>query len=1263
MNNRGQFSIIAAMFIAVILISSVMITYATIRFGSNQEQPQVLSAIDETNLALKKVLGFTVGYYGSILQITGNSSYAYEQSANYLNSGLANIAEISPEWSFSYTVTDLQLKTNWFMNQSYSKGILNVTYSLTGLGISGVAYSASLGLSVNIFPSDLTQKVLLNVTRDDGEPVNDLSRQNFEFYRYRYGNLTWQMASPTSEPIAYSNGTYLIDIPTDMPEINPYAYLIQVKDTRGLAVSASSYSRYTGTLIFNSTFEQDNKYVEFDNSNVDGVNGKGTHSDFAAQQAAPDSNYDTLTEGNAGTQTHDFFPESYTPIGGTTWTSGPLSSLQANDGSYMTFQAYPTAFSGTTTFGYSTKGSSMNDFSSVRGSLFTTSSFGFATSMSANLKFTSTNGNFGNINTGSSGDSIENVIRGGRFTSPSSMTIAQDIRAYIYCSTNAKNMKAAIYTSGGNLVAETEEKSIPASGSANWQTFNFPDPKPALSAATNYILVVWSQSGGGSANLRYSSTFGGNGRYDSSQYGTWPLSMSFSSNSYQYSIRCDYVTAFEAKAAIYSASGNSLIATTEEKTIASTIDGWVSFDFLSPPSLSASTQYVLVAWASDSSNVNIYYNTGTAHYFRGSGTYPNWPSSMFDQGSSRTYSINCTYSLPSEYKCEVEFGGEPSNLDAWNSLMWTIESSSTTPVNITYQLFNYTSGDYSQNGFGYMTDSTDSAGKTSEQTINANASITVNPTDFRDDNGRWKLRFTVVKSTSSPFSVSLDLTRYRPGSTVYALDLEEQWTNLDITHQPELCIKTGTLALGDNLAVDVWRSQPTGHWDNVGTLINENGWTNISISSYVSGSTFTIRYSSGEDLLSNSWQIDSLLIRSKSDQSLFTSLGNTATEVEVLQNGTMRWLGQNLRQIQPNGQEQTQGIPIPPVPVKAIHINQTTIGGAETSVHFQIEDWSSGYTVPLGLTSNATVFGNRQMIVFLVNPQVAEFSIWWNGSDEAVQTPLAYSSSDFSADNPDGHVLNNGRLSLSFHDGFTVTSTAAGTSSSATFMRINNETSVYGSSESYVIVHGVVRDVVQQEAEWGTAGSAGGADGSPNLYANMVLTLPAQASYYTYQLRLMFINSAQTRTIADLCPIKLSSSIGGQMQTENGTILSDPIVAVGTQTFSSSPTWGHHWSQFISGSRGAGIMFTDSANQMLYIFDSYAPATVRGALSADSSLHTIEMLPVKFNSVAFQTPLDVTWNGAVATFDGTPPIYGGQGQPGLWILAEIPPIISVSTDS
>lgn len=75
MDNRGQFSIIATLLVAVVLVGTLIAVYSTIRYDSSQNQsPQVLTATDETDSAILKALGFTVGYYGSILQVTGNST-------------------------------------------------------------------------------------------------------------------------------------------------------------------------------------------------------------------------------------------------------------------------------------------------------------------------------------------------------------------------------------------------------------------------------------------------------------------------------------------------------------------------------------------------------------------------------------------------------------------------------------------------------------------------------------------------------------------------------------------------------------------------------------------------------------------------------------------------------------------------------------------------------------------------------------------------------------------------------------------------------------------------------------------------------------------------------------------------------------------------------------------------------------------------------------------------------------------------------------
>ena len=136
----------------------------------------------------------------------------------------------------------------------------------------------------------------------------------------------------------------------------------------------------------------------------------------------------------------------------------------------------------------------------------------------------------------------------------------------------------------------------------------------------------------------------------------------------------------------------------------------------------------------------------------------------------------------------------------------------------------------------------------------------------------------------------------------------------------------------------------------------------------------------------------------------------------------------------------TQAIPVPPIPVKSIHINET-INGVNQQVPFQIEDWASGYTVPLGLSSNTTIFGNRQMIVFLVNTHVSDFTLWWDGSDQAVQTPLAFTNKYFTGDDPSGQTLTNGHLTLHVTDTgkFNVTSTVGSSTSKTTFMNINGK--------------------------------------------------------------------------------------------------------------------------------------------------------------------------------------------------------------------------------
>jgi hypothetical protein len=509
----------------------------------------------------------------------------------------------------------------------------------------------------------------------------------------------------------------------------------------------------------------------------------------------------------------------------------------------------------------------------------------------------------------------------------------------------------------------------------------------------------------------------------------------------------------------------------------------------------------------------------------------------------------------------------------------------------------------------------------------------------------------------------IDAVLVHTWSVNYELDLEEQFTGVDFGQSNEyLCVYAGALG-AESLKVDVYSG---GSWVTVIPVLQTNQWNNVSVLSYLTTSTFTFRFKGSNDagdLVLDTWQIDASLL-SLSSTIDPSSIQDSTIVVEWLQNGTLRMLGQGL-------QSTTQANPIPPIPVKGIHLNQTFINGTNREVAFQIENWASSYSVPLGLTNNATVFSNIQMIVFLLTTDVSKVTIWWNGDDSAVQTPYAYLPGSFD-DNPVvGGTLSNGRITLNFpSSGFNVqTTTVGGVQSTANFMRINSETSNYGAGYAFVVHHGVVRDVVQQEPEWNSG--AGTANDCPNLYSSIVITLPARASYFTYQLRLTFINSvSKPRTISDLSPIQLSTSLSSvQTQTENGTSTINPIVSTVTGTFVNygGNASSHHWSQFKNAANaGTGILFTDNANQNLYFFDSKGtnPA-LTGAMNVSSS--AIELAPVtSLRTVqGYNTPTgaEVVWNGAIATFDtNRTPVYNFENNSatGLWVLVEYSPIVAVN---
>jgi hypothetical protein len=119
--------------------------------------------------------------------------------------------------------------------------------------------------------------------------------------------------------------------------------------------------------------------------------------------------------------------------------------------------------------------------------------------------------------------------------------------------------------------------------------------------------------------------------------------------------------------------------------------------------------------------------------------------------------------------------------------------------------------------------------------------------------------YITTQSAAGTYEVDCARLKVNYTNPNYELDLEVQWTNADYDEANEqLCIFGGTMG-AENITVDVWNG--TG-WENLRSYLN-SGWNNVSVTSYLTTSNFTIRFKGSNetgDTTQTTWDIDATLL-------------------------------------------------------------------------------------------------------------------------------------------------------------------------------------------------------------------------------------------------------------------------------------------------------------------------------------------------------------------------------------------------------------------
>lgn len=190
-----------------------------------------------------------------------------------------------------------------------------------------------------------------------------------------------------------------------------------------------------------------------------------------------------------------------------------------------------------------------------------------------------------------------------------------------------------------------------------------------------------------------------------------------------------------------------------------------------------------------------------------------------------------SYKLPTLTEtAEAEFAGS-ANTQNWSQIEWTVDSSFTTSdVTATFQLYNYVSGQYPISGDGYISDTIGLLDTTKNQTI------TVNPTDFRDLNGNWRIKIKGAKDTDMPFELRVDWIEFNVTvSDVYRLNVDNSFA-IDLSTYPLSYAQGFEVLIRYNVTDDAER------W-----FLKVFNWTASSFSSSVFNDT------AGHQPVLNSW--------------------------------------------------------------------------------------------------------------------------------------------------------------------------------------------------------------------------------------------------------------------------------------------------------------------------------------------------------------------------------------------------------------------------
>lgn len=243
-NQRGQFVIIAALLVAIMMLSLSPLLHEAATYYTHepwQEYMSLIGGLEHNSLRLMQLSLVSYGQTGSQTVLNDNLNQLQTDLALvYPGRGimLAYNATDGPVSVQGTTINYVSgLSRNWNVQSSYTSANANFSLDMSSVGLTGYRFQSTLLLNLTIVSgSTSTKHINVTVGQQDGLPVDGLNKNNFKVNSGTTPlNITsvFQCYDPT-KTLVYTiqcNETQSFPLPLD----------VSVVDQRGIMV-VSRYS-------------------------------------------------------------------------------------------------------------------------------------------------------------------------------------------------------------------------------------------------------------------------------------------------------------------------------------------------------------------------------------------------------------------------------------------------------------------------------------------------------------------------------------------------------------------------------------------------------------------------------------------------------------------------------------------------------------------------------------------------------------------------------------------------------------------------------------------------------------------------------------------------------------------------------------------------------------------------------------------------------------------------------------------------------------